>query len=75
MVAEEFFKMHPGVEIPVQSTGTGGGFKNFFIPGKTDINDASRAMKDCEREAARENGIEAMQYQVGIDEEAAQTHG
>jgi phosphate transport system substrate-binding protein len=66
-VAEEFFKMHPGVEIPVQSTGTGGGFKNFFIPGKTDINDASRAMKDSEREAARENGIEAIQFQVGID--------
>jgi len=66
-VAEEFSKMYPHVEIPVQSTGTGGGFKNFFIPGKTDINDASRAIKDSEVEAARENGIEPIMFQVGID--------
>jgi phosphate transport system substrate-binding protein len=66
-VAEEFNKLHPAVEIPVQSTGTGGGFKNFFIPGKTDINDASRGMKDSEREAAMENGIDAIEFQVGID--------
>ena len=31
-IAEEFNRMYPKVEIPVQSTGTGGGFKNFFIP-------------------------------------------
>jgi phosphate transport system substrate-binding protein len=66
-VAEEFNKLHPAVEIPVQSTGTGGGFKNFFIPGKTDINDASRAIKDSERESAMENGIDAIEFQVGID--------
>jgi phosphate transport system substrate-binding protein len=66
-VAEEFSKIYPRVEIPVQSTGTGGGFKNFFIPGKTDINDASRAIKDSEVEAARENGIEPIMFQVGID--------
>jgi phosphate transport system substrate-binding protein len=66
-VAEEFSKMYPNVEIPVQSTGTGGGFKNFFIPGKTDINDASRAIKDSEIEAARANGIEPIMFQVGID--------
>ncbi len=66
-VAEEFNKMYPNVEIPVQSTGTGGGFKNFFIPGKTDINDASRRMKDSEVEKARANGIEPYEFQVGID--------
>ena len=66
-VAEEFAKMHPRVEIPVQSTGTGGGFKNFFIPGKTDINDASRPMKDSERDAAKANGIEALEIQVATD--------
>jgi phosphate transport system substrate-binding protein len=66
-VAEEFNKMHPGVEIPVQSTGTGGGFKNFFIPGKTDINDASRGIKDSEIEKARANGIDPLEFQVAID--------
>ena len=66
-IAEEFNRMYPGVEIPVQSTGTGGGFKNFFIPGKTDINDASRGIKDSEMENARANGIEPHEFQVAID--------
>ena len=66
-MAEEFSKLHPQVEIPVQSTGSGGGFKNFFIPGKTAINNASRPIKDSELESARENGIEPLEFQVGID--------
>jgi phosphate transport system substrate-binding protein len=66
-VAEEFNRMYPGVEIPIQSTGTGGGFANFFIPGKTDINDASRKIKESEVDACRENGIEPLEFQVGID--------
>ena len=64
---EEFRKVHPHVDIPITSTGTGGGFKNFFIPGKTDINNASRPIKDSEREAAMENGIEPIELIVGID--------
>jgi len=66
-IAEDFNRMYPNVEIPVQSTGTGGGFKNFFIPGKTDINDASRGIKDSEIESARKNGIEPIEFQVAID--------
>jgi phosphate transport system substrate-binding protein len=59
--------MYPNVEIPVQSTGTSGGFKNFFLPGKTDINNASRPIKDSEIETAKENGFEAIEFQVAID--------
>ncbi len=66
-VAEEFHKEYPGVEIPIQSTGTGGGFKNFFLPGKTDINDASRRIKDSEMQEARENGIEPLEIQIATD--------
>jgi phosphate transport system substrate-binding protein len=66
-VAEEFNRLHPNVEIPIQSTGTGGGFKNFFIPGKTDINDASRPIKDSERADAEANGIEVFELRVGTD--------
>ncbi len=66
-VAEEFMRQHPGVKVSVSSTGTGGGFKNFFIPGKTPINDASRPIKDSELEQCRENGIEVIELQVGID--------
>lgn len=66
-MAEEFYKMHPNVEIPVQSTGTGGGFANYFIPGKTDINDASRTIKESEMQKAKEAGITPIRFQVAID--------
>ena len=60
-IAEEFSKLHPGVKVSVSSTGTGGGFKNFFIPGKTDIKDASRPIKASEAQAARANKIEPIE--------------
>lgn len=66
-MAEEFNKLHPGVELSIQSTGTGGGFKNFFIPGKTAINNASRKIKDTEIEKAKANGITPLEFQVAID--------
>jgi phosphate transport system substrate-binding protein len=66
-IAEEFSKIHPDVEVPVQSTGTGGGFKNFFSQGKTDINNASRTIKDGEVEMCKENGITPVQLQVATD--------
>jgi len=66
-IAEEFNREHPNVGIPVQSTGTGGGFSNFFIPGKVDINDASRKIKKSELEKARANGIEPLEFQVATD--------
>jgi phosphate transport system substrate-binding protein len=66
-VAEEFNRLYPDVEVAVQSTGTGGGFKNFFIPGKTDINDASRPIKSSEMEECKTNGFEALEFQVGTD--------
>ena len=66
-MAEEFSKLHPNVKISVSSTGTGGGFKNFFIPGKTDINNASRPIKDSEIAKSKANGIEPIELAVGID--------
>ena len=66
-MAEEFSKLHANVKVSVSSTGTGGGFKNFFIPGKTDINDASRPIKASEAAAARDKGIEPIELAVGID--------
>ena len=66
-MAEEFSKLHPKVKVSVSSTGTGGGFKNFFIPGKTDINNASRGIKDKEAASARANGIDPIEIPVGID--------
>jgi len=65
-VAEEFRVEHPGVQIPVGISGSGGGFKRFTI-GEIDISDASRAIKDSEAEVAASNGIEFIEVTVAWD--------
>jgi len=52
--------------VNVGVSGTGGGFKRFAV-GETDICDASRPIKDKERETAEENGIEYHELMVGRD--------
>ncbi len=65
-VAEEFRKVAPDVRVTVGVSGTGGGFEKFCA-GETDISDASRPIKDSEREACAENDIEFVEVLVGLD--------
>lgn len=65
-VAEEFRKIHPNVNVPIGVSGTGGGFKKFIL-GETDMNDASRPIKDSEKEDALANGIEYINLQIAYD--------
>ncbi len=65
-VAEEFRMTHPDVNITIGISGTGGGFKKFLI-GETDINDASRPIKDSEAEAAQAAGIEYVEIMIAYD--------
>lgn len=65
-VAEEFNAVHPGVRVTVGVSGTGGGFKKFGA-GETDINDASRPIKEKEATAASANGIEFIELPVAYD--------
>ena len=55
-VAEEFNKLYPKVRVNVGVSGTGGGFKRFYI-GETDVSDASRTIRENEIAKAEENGI------------------
>jgi phosphate transport system substrate-binding protein len=66
-VAERFESGRSGVDITVQSTGSGGGFANFFCPGRTDFNNASRPIKPTEEEQCRENGVEWHEITVATD--------
>ena len=66
-LAEEYFKANPDAEVTVSSTGTGAGFSNFFCTGKTDINDASREIKESERELCAGNGITPIEFQIATD--------
>lgn len=65
-VAETFMKANPGVNVTVNFTGTGTGFK-MLAGGEIEISDASRAIKDGEREAAKANNIDPLELKVGID--------
>ena len=65
-VAEEFQKQHSGVKVVVGTSGTGGGFKKFVL-GETDINDASRPIKQKEIDACRKNDIEYLELKIAID--------
>ncbi len=65
-IAEEFNAVHRDVKIPVGVSGTGGGFKKFTI-GEIDIADASRPIKDSEKEEAAKNGIEYVEILVAYD--------
>lgn len=53
--------------IDIEETGTGGGFRNFFCLGETDINNASRPISDEERALCEENGVNPLEFQVGTD--------
>ena len=65
-VAEEFKKLHPGVNPNVAVSGTGGGFKRFTT-GETAISNASRSIKDAEAEDAAANGVEYVELLVAVD--------
>lgn len=65
-MAEEFQIANRGVRVTVGISGTGGGFKKF-CGGETDISDASRPIKDSERELCAENGIEPIELTVAWD--------
>lgn len=65
-VAEEFMKKHPKVKVSVGVSGTGGGFKKFTV-GETDISNASRPIKDSEKQKAEENKIEYIELPIAYD--------
>ncbi|MDE2968924.1 MAG: PstS family phosphate ABC transporter substrate-binding protein [Chloroflexota bacterium] len=65
-VAEEFKKLHNGVNPNVATSGTGGGFKRF-TSGETAISNASRTIKDEEAADAASNGVEFIELLVAAD--------
>ena len=65
-VAEEFKKVQPDVNVTVGISGTGGGFKKF-CNGETDFSDASRPIKDEEKQACAAKTIDYVEFQIGFD--------
>ena len=64
--AELFKEVESGVDVTVGTSGTGGGFEKF-CRGETDVNDASRPIKDVEIEACTAEAIEYQEMIIAID--------
>jgi len=71
--AEVFMDMHSDVNISVQGGGSGVGIASL-IDGTCDIADASRSIKDKEKEKAKENNVRAYENVVALDGIAVIVH-
>ena len=56
-----------GVAPTIASIGSGAGFERFCVEGETDISNASRPIKDSERESCAAIGREPIEFRVGAD--------
>ena len=56
-----------GVAPSIASIGSGAGFERFCVEGESDISNASRAIKDSERESCKAIGRDAIEFRVGTD--------
>lgn len=61
-----FADIEPGVNVTVATSGTGGGFK-AFCAGETDVSDASREIKDEEKQACEAAGISFTEIVIAND--------
>jgi len=71
--AEAFMNQHSDVNISVQGGGSGVGIASI-IDGTADIGDASRSIKDSEREKAKSNNVDAYENVVALDGIAVIVH-
>lgn len=65
-IVEEYSATQPKVQVTVGVSGTGGGFEKF-INGETDFNNASRTIKDEEKAALEEKGIDYTEMSIAFD--------
>lgn len=66
-IASSFSQENPTVNLSMSKTGTGGGFGNFFCAGRTDINNASRAIADAEVEQCGTNDVTPLEFPIATD--------
>lgn len=65
-IAEEFSFVAPEVQVEISISGTGGGFSRF-CSGETDLQNASRTIREQEIEACAEAGVEYYELEVAYD--------
>lgn len=65
-VVEEYTAERPDVQVTVGISGTGGGFEKF-IAGDTDFSNASRPIKEEEKQKLEEANIAFSEFQIAYD--------
>ncbi|WP_267640318.1 PstS family phosphate ABC transporter substrate-binding protein [Haloarchaeobius amylolyticus] len=66
-VKEGFEDEHSKVKVSISSTGSGGGFSNYFCKGDADFNNASRPIKDSEKQKCKSNDVDWVELKVATD--------
>jgi len=66
-MSRRFREEHSEVNFDLTRDGSSGGFENVFIPGDSDINNASRPIADSEVEACEENGFDPVEFFIAQD--------
>lgn len=66
-VTRQFSQQHSSVNFNLTRDGSGGGFNNVFIPGDSDMNNASRPITEDELQRCRDNGIEPVEFFLAQD--------
>jgi phosphate transport system substrate-binding protein len=66
-MSERFKEEHPDVDFSLQSTGSGGGFANYFCTGDTDFNNASRPVQEEELATCEDNDVTPVELTVATD--------
>ncbi|QGN07353.1 PstS family phosphate ABC transporter substrate-binding protein [Halorhabdus sp. CBA1104] len=66
-VINQFEAENPDVTIPINRTGSGGGFSNHFCLGNSVINNASRPITDSEQDQCSQNDVTPHEIKVASD--------
>ncbi|MEA1977321.1 MAG: PstS family phosphate ABC transporter substrate-binding protein [Chloroflexota bacterium] len=53
--------------VTIDSIGSGAGFERFCVAGETDVSNASRPIKDSEKESCADIGRTPIEFRVGTD--------
>jgi phosphate transport system substrate-binding protein len=66
-MAERFENEGFAGKITIDSIGSGAGFERFCVAAESDISNASRAIKDSERESCKSIGRDPIEFRIGTD--------
>ena len=66
-ISRQFQQEHSELSFNLTRDGSSGGFENVFIPGDSDINNASRPIAQEEVQRCRDNGFEPVEFFVAQD--------